>query len=170
MKKLSIVIFMAVPVAAIADVAPMSRDEWEHCRQFASPISIDDMSSTDAGCAGCMLAGLIGVCLSVCVFAMTKERLQRGNAWRKAMKLVILTALILTGCLWAEFLFCPCSMFLSMVNGRCTEPNKPSHPRDETYEEYLFYKRHCRKCGTALEYDCGRYCPKCHPRPVAIGL
>lgn len=25
---------------------------------------------------------------------------------------------------------------------------------------------HCSRCGTALKYDCGRYCPECHPRPV----
>lgn len=27
----------------------------------------------------------------------------------------------------------------------------------------------CSRCGTALKYDCGRYCPQCHPRFVSIG-
>ena len=175
MKKLAMLLIV-LPLAALADVAPMSREEWERSRQFVRQISIDDMSSTDAGYAGYMLAGLMGVWFSVWVFVLEKERFQRGDAWRKTMKWGILTAFILAGCLWVEFLFCPWSMVLDMVNrrnieanGRSVEHNEPFLPHDETYEQYLFYQKHCRKCGTALIYDCGRRCPECHPRSVSIG-
>ena len=168
MKRLA-ALLIVLPLAALADVAPMSREEWERSRQFVRQISIDDMSSTDAGY---MLAGLMGVCLSVCVFVPVKLCLHRRDSWRNfvskaSMEWVILTALILAGCLCLEVLFCPCSTFLSMVNGKSVEHHEQSRPNDESYEEYLFYERHCRKCGTALSYDKGRYCPNCNPRPAA---
>ena len=165
MKKLAIVILMAVPLAAFADVAPMSRDEWERCRQFVMPISVDVPS---ASLSGYVLAFLMGVCLSVCVFALAKLCSHRGDTWRnfvsKRLEWVVLTALIPVGCLSVEVLFCPCSTFLSMVNGKTVEHIEQSRPHDETYEEYLFYEGHCRTCGTALRYHEGRYCPKCNPR------
>lgn len=155
------------PFLALADVAPMSRDEWERCRQFVLPISVDVPS---ASLAGYVLAVLMGVCLSVCVFALTKRCLHRGETWRnfvsKRMEWVILTVIILAGCLCVEVLFCPCSTFLTMVNGKTVEHHEQFRLHDETYEEYLFYEKHCRTCGTALSYHQGRYCPKCNPRCV----
>ena len=168
MKKLAMLLIV-LPLAALADVAPMSREEWERSRQFERPISIDVPSTSPVGYA---LAVLMGVFLSVCVFAPVKLCLHRRDSWRDfvskaSMEWVILTALILAGCLCLEVLFCPCSTFLSMVNGKPVEHHEQSRPHDESYEEYLFYERHCRKCGTALSYDKGRYCPNCNPRPTA---
>ncbi len=165
------VMIVSLPLSVLADMAPMSREEWERLRQLERRISIAmssaDMPSTTS--VGFVLAALLGVFLAVCVFAVSKEYFHRKDTWRNflsktCMKWVILTAFILAGCLYMEILFCPCSTFIAMVKGKTFEHNELSLPHDETYEEYLFYERHCRKCGTALSYHIGRYCPKCNPR------
>lgn len=169
MKKLAMLSTM-LPFVVLADVAPMSRGEWERHRQFERPISIDVPSTSPAGYA---LAVLMGICLSAVLRA---ECLHRGNARRNFLskarvEWMILTTFILAGCLGAEALFCPCSTFLAMVNGKIFkhQQKEQSLSGDETYEQYLFYQKRCRKCGTALIYDCGRRCPECHPRSVSIG-
>ncbi len=160
------VILVSLSLSMLADVAPMSRDEWERHRQFARVIPVG-MPSTSP--AGYVIALLMGVFLSVWVVALEKQCSHRGESWRNfvskaSIECVMLPVLILVSCLCVEVLFCPCSTFLTMVTGKAVEHHEQSRLHDETYEEYLFYEKHCRTCGTALRYHEGRYCPKCNPR------
>ncbi len=159
---------VALPLMTVADVAPVSREEWARLRQFRRLVSVDVPSTTvdvpTASLAEYVLASLIGVLLSVFVIAMVKCCAYRGKSWRdfasmSRMKMVIFTMFMLAGCLCAELAFRPVSTFLSRI--RTATPHNETH--EETYEEYLFYDSHCRTCGTALKYNRGRYCPKCHP-------
>ena len=141
MKKLVTLLTM-LPLAALADVAPMSRDEWERHRQllwvFAPP-----------SFAGYAVAILVGVALAVGLIVLSRRYSRSWGVSRE--QLVVMAISVGSLCVAVEFAFRPFSSFLSMA-------------REESYGEYLFYERHCRRCGTGLAYDQGRYCPKCHPR------
>ena len=143
MKKLAMLLLMMLPFVALADVAPMSRDEWERHRQFLRAFAPPSFT-------GCAVAILVGVALAVGLIVLAKKRYSRS--WDVSRgQWVVVAILIGSFCVAVEIAFRPFSSFLSMVCG-------------ESYEEYLFYESHCRRCGTGLAYDQGRYCPKCHPR------
>ena len=138
MKKLLALLTM-LPLAALADVPPMSRERWEALQSFAGP-----------SLAGYALAVLVGVLLMTGLVVLSR----RCSLICLPMEWIAVAVVIISCCVTVEFMFRPFSLFLSKACG-------------ESYEEYLFYERHCRKCGTALSYHQGRYCPKCNPRPTA---
>ena len=140
MKKLAILLTM-LPLVLLADVAPMSRDEWERHRQFLRAFAPPSFT-------GCAVAILVGVVLAVGLIVLSKRY---SRSWDVSRGQWVVVATLISCCVAVEFAFRPFSSFLSMA-------------REESYEEYLFYERHCRRCGTGLAYDQGRYCPKCHPR------
>lgn len=161
MKKLVAMLLTMLPLVVLADVAPMSRDEWERHRQFMRSFTTPSFDAPSF--AGYGLAFGVGVLLMIGLVVLSRRCSRRYSQ----MEWIVLAILIISCCVAVEFVFHPFSSHLSMISGE-VNVDLPK-VREESYEEYLFYERHCRRCGSALSYYQGRYCPKCNPRPSQGG-
>ena len=146
-KKLAFLLAM-LPIAALADMAPMSREEWEQHRQFSRMFTLAPLAPAHT-LSGYALVGSVGVVLIVGLIVLAKRYPRNWHDFQE--RWIMLAFVILLMCVYVEVFWGSFSWFFA------------KEEKEESYETYLFYESHCRTCGTRLGYHFGRYCPKCHP-------
>lgn len=166
---IAMITLVVLLLSTLADMAPMSRDEWERHRQFLESFTthlhsisiLSPLITASSIFAGYVLAILAGVIFEFVLTALLKRYSRNWDALRRGWIVTTISISIVVSLAMVNFWFQPLASFFDRVSGadRVTVA-------EESYEDYLFYRNHCRKCGSALEYDMGRYCPKCNPREV----